>query len=105
MLTAAEEQAAHVLLPRGLKHIQTVGLVLFHAALNKDNGNLVRVERTWFGFDQFVDSTLKSVICDSCESPEKNTFFITDLSQREHLPGTRTFDCGSFMRFGIMFSA
>ena len=51
MLTAAEEQAAHILLPRGLKHIQTVGLVLFHAALNKDNGNLARVERTWFGFD------------------------------------------------------
>ena len=70
MLTAAEEQAAHVLLPGGLKHIQTVGLVLFHAALNKDNGNLVRVERTWFGFDQFVDSTVKSAICDSCESPE-----------------------------------
>ena len=62
MLTAAEEQAAHILLPRGLTHIQTVGLVLFHAALNKDKGNLVHVERTWFGFDQFVDSIVKSVI-------------------------------------------
>ena len=73
MLTAAEEQAAHVLLPRGLKHIQTVGLVLFHAALNKD-GNLVRV-------DQFVVSTVRSAICDSCESPEQNPSSLIQVSE------------------------